>query len=219
MFLVAGLLAAIWEAGRSGQGQVVDASVVDGTSTLTALLCGMTAAGAWPGRRGENLLDSGAPFYDVYPTSDGEYVAVGALEPGFYAELLRLLDIDPDEAPDRNDPAQHEALRLLLAGRFAARSQAEWQTVFDRSDACVSPVLSLTAAPDHPQLRERGTFVERDGVVQPAPSPRFSRTAAALGRPPARTGQDSRAALAAWGLRDIDSLIADRVVLQEGENT
>lgn len=219
MFLVAGLLAAVWEAGRSGQGQVVDASVVDGTSTLTALLCGMSAAGAWPGRRGENLLDSGAPFYDVYPTSDGEFVAVGALEPGFYAELLRLLEIDPDQAPDRDDPAQHEALRGILASRFAARSQADWQAVFEGSDACVSPVLSLARAPAHPHLRERGTFVERDGVVQPAPSPRFSRTVASLGRPPARTGQDSRAVLAGWGLADIDSLIAERVVLQEGENT
>jgi alpha-methylacyl-CoA racemase len=218
MCLVAGLLAAIWEAGRSGQGQVVDASVVDGTSSLTALLCGMSAAGAWSGHRGENLLDSGAPYYDVYPTSDGEYVAVGALEPGFYAELLRLLDIDPNEAPDRDDPAQQAALRALLASRFAGRSQAEWQAAFDGSDACVSPVLSLAAAAKHPHLRQRGTFVERDGVVQPAPSPRFSRTAASLGRPPARTGQDSRAALAGWGIRDVDSLIADAVVLQEGEN-
>jgi alpha-methylacyl-CoA racemase len=219
MFLVAGLLAAIWEAGRSGRGQVVDASVVDGTSSLTALLCGMTAAGAWSGARGENLLDSGAPYYDVYATSDGEYVAVGALEPAFYAELLRGLDLDPAEVPDRADPAQHEALRALFAARFASRSQAEWQAVFDGSDACVSPVLSVGAAPGHPHLRERATYVARDGVVQPAPSPRFSRTEASLTRSPARTGQNSREALAAWGIPDVDALVADRVVLQEGEST
>ena len=218
MFLVTGLLAAIWEAGRSGRGQVVDAAVVDGTSSLTALLCGMTAAGAWPGGRGENLLDSGAPYYDVYPTADDEYIAVGALEPAFYAQLLQGLELDPADLPDRTDPAQHEALRSVLAARFATRSQADWAAVFEGSDACVSPVLSVAAAADHPHLRERATYVERDGVVQPAPAPRFSRTVASLNRSPARTGQNSREALAAWGISDVDALIADRVVRQEGED-
>jgi alpha-methylacyl-CoA racemase len=159
------------------------------------------------------------PFYDVFATSDGHYVAVGALEPAFYAELVRLLELPLETLPDRNDPAQHPALRELLAARFAARPQAEWQSLFDGSDACVSPVLSVTTAPDHPHLRERGVLVERDGIVQPAPSPRFSRTAAALGRPPARTGQHSREALAEWGIPDVDSLVTERVVLQEGENS
>ncbi len=218
MFLVTGLLAAIWEAGRSGRGQVVDAAVVDGTSSLTTLLCGMTAAGAWPGGRGENLLDSGAPYYDVYLTADGQYVAVGALEPAFYAQLLHGLELDPADLPDRTDPTQHEALRDVLAARFATRSQADWAAVFDGSDACVSPVLSVAAAADHPHLRERATYVERDGVVQPAPAPRFSRTGATLTRSPARTGQHSREALAAWGISDVDALIADRVVRQEGED-
>jgi alpha-methylacyl-CoA racemase len=218
MFLVTGVLAALWETARSGQGQVVDAAVVDGTSTLTALLQSLLAAGVWAGGRGENLLDSGAPFYDAYATSDGEYVAVGALEPAFYAQLLRGLELDPADLPDRADPHQWAALRDVFAARFAARTQAEWVAVFEGTDACVAPVLSPRAAPHHPHLRERATYVEVDGITQPAPAPRFSRTEPSLGRPPARTGQHSRSALAAWGITDIDDLIADGAVVQESEH-
>jgi alpha-methylacyl-CoA racemase len=215
MFLVAGLLAAIWAAGRSGEGQVVDAAVVDGTSTLTTLLRGMTDAGTWTAQRGENLLDTGAPFYDVYRTADDEYLSVGALEPAFYAELLRRLDLDPTTVPDRTDRTQWPALRQLLADVFARRTQAEWTELFEGSDACVAPVLSVAAAVRHPHLVARGTFVEHDGRVQPAPAPRFSATPAALDQPPARPGQHTRAALADWGVADVDDLLAAGVVIQE----
>jgi alpha-methylacyl-CoA racemase len=215
MFLVAGLLAAIWAAGRSGEGQVVDAAVVDGTSTLTTLLRGMTDAGTWTAQRGENLLDTGAPFYDVYRTADDEYLSVGALEPAFYAELLRRLDLDPTTVPDRTDRTQWPALRRMLADVFARRTQAEWTELFEGSDACVAPVLSVAAAVRHPHLVARGTFVEHDGRVQPAPAPRFSATPAALDQPPARPGQHTRAALADWGVADVDDLLAAGVVIQE----
>jgi alpha-methylacyl-CoA racemase len=218
MFLVAGVLAALWEAGRSGRGQVVDAAVVDGTSSLTALLHGLIAAGAWSGGRGQNLLDSGAPYYDAYETADGEYVAVGALEPAFYGQLLQGLGLDPAEVPDRADPAQWPALRATFTERFAGRTRSEWVAVFEGTDACVAPVLSPSAAPDHPHLRERATYVVVDGVTQPAPAPRFSRTEARLGLPPARTGQHSRAALAAWGITDVDDLIDDGAVVEESEH-
>jgi alpha-methylacyl-CoA racemase len=215
MFLVAGLLAGLWEASRSGRGQVVDAAVVDGTSSFTALLRGMSAAGAWPGQRGENLLDTGAPFYDVYPTSDGEYMSVGALEPAFYAELLRLLELDPATVPDRSNPEQWPALRAVFTERFASRTQQAWQEIFDGSDACVAPVLSPEAAVQHPQLRDRATYLTHHGHPQPAPAPRFSRTPGELGRPPGRTGQHSREALTEWGVTDVEGLIAAGVVIQE----
>jgi alpha-methylacyl-CoA racemase len=215
MFLVAGLLAALWEAARSGRGQVVDAAVVDGTSSLTALLMGMTAAGAWTDRRGDNLLDTGAPFYDVYPTSDGEYVAVGALEPAFYESLLRGLELDPAAVPDRSDRSHWPALRELLATCFARRTQQEWADRFAGSDACVAPVLSSARAAEHPHLVARETFVERHGQTQPAPAPRFSRTPAELDRPPARTGQHTREALLDWAVSDVDDLIATGAVVQE----
>jgi alpha-methylacyl-CoA racemase len=216
MFLVCGVLAAVWEAARSGRGQVVDAAVVDGTSVLTALARGMVAAGGWTDRRGTNLLDTGVPWYDVYLTSDGEYVAVGALEPGFYAELLRGLELDPAEVPDRSDPGQWPSLRALFARTFAARTQAEWQDRFDGTDGCVSPVLGLDASVRHAHLAERASYVEVGGVTQPAPAPRFSRTAAALGQPPARVGQHTVEALTEWGVNDVAGLLADGVVIQEG---
>jgi alpha-methylacyl-CoA racemase len=215
MYLVAGVLAALWEARRSGRGQVVDAAVVDGASGLTALMRGMAAAGLWSDRRGVNLLDTGVPWYDVYLTQDGEHMAVGALEPAFYAELLRLLDLDPASVPDREDPAQWPALRALFTQMFATRTQAEWTDRFEGSDACVSPVLGLDAAPRHSHLAKRSTYVEVDGVMQPAPAPRFSRTPPALGPPPARPGQHTVAALTDWGLADVADLVASGAVLQE----
>jgi alpha-methylacyl-CoA racemase len=175
----------------------------------------MAAAGWWTDRRGSNLLDTGVPWYDVYPTSDGEYVAVGALEPAFYAELLRGLDLDPAQVPDRSDSSQWPALRELFTRTFAERTQAEWQDRFDGTDGCVSPVLGLEASARHPHLAERASYVEVDGVAQPAPAPRFSRTTAALGPPPARVGQHTVEALTEWGVSDVAGLLADGVVIQE----
>ena len=212
-YLVIGILAALIEAGLSGHGQVVDAAIVDGTAHLNSMATGFLAAGLLREERGANLLDGGAPFYDVYETSDGRHLAIGALEPKFFDELVGLLGI-ADTAPDRNDPANHAELRRVIADAVATRTQDEWVAVFDGSDACVAPVLRLTEAFDHPHLVARRTFVEHDGTTQPAPAPRFSRTAPTLSTPPpAVAGQDTREALAAWGL-DADALIRSGAAVQ-----
>ncbi|HET8983071.1 MAG TPA: CaiB/BaiF CoA-transferase family protein, partial [Pedococcus sp.] len=167
-YLVIGVLAALLEARTSGQGQVVDAAIVDGAAHLNAMLAGLIAGGAWREERGHNLLDSGAPFYDVYETVDGRHMAVGAIEPQFYAELLEGLGL-VETAPDRSDPGNWAALREAIAARFRQRTQQEWTGVFEGTDACVSPVLPLTEASRHPHLAARHTYVDRGGVVQPAP--------------------------------------------------
>ncbi len=207
LYLVVGVLAALLERRTSGRGQVVDAAIVDGTAHLSSLVVGLVSAGLWTDRRGTNLLDTGAPFYDVYETSDGGWLAVGPLEHAFYAELLRLLDLT-DTAPDRLDPSQWPALRALLADTFRRRTRDAWAAIFEGTDACVVPVLSYAEAPSHPHLAARGTYITHHGVVQPAPAPRFSRTLAALGTPPSTPGADTRSALTAWGIADVDGLIA-----------
>lgn len=198
-YLVIGVLAALNEVHRTGRGQVVDAAIVDGTAHLLALAHSMLATGTWSDQRGVNLLDGGAPYYSVYETSDGKYMAVGALEHRFYTELLARLGIDEDPAV-RNDQSRWPVLRKRLAAAFATRTRAEWTEVFDGSDACVAPVLSLREAAGHPQMKARGSLIERDGVLQPAPAPRFSRTPAALSTPPHVPGQDTQEALASWGV-------------------
>jgi alpha-methylacyl-CoA racemase len=178
---------------------------VDGTAHLSAMYASMLASGFAQERRAVNLLDGGAPFYDVYETADGRHMSVGALEPQFYALLLDLLGL-PD-APDRNDPAQWPALRDAFVARFKERTQAEWTEVFEGTDACVAPVLPLTEAAQHPHLRAREVYVDRDGVLQPAPAPRFSRTAATLTTGPTVPGGQTREALEAWGVGDVDALL------------
>jgi alpha-methylacyl-CoA racemase len=212
MYLVVGVLAALLESRLSGQGQVVDAAIVDGTAHLSSMIVGMVAGGAWSSERGRNFLDSGVPFYDVYETSDGGWMAVGPLEQPFYDELLVRLGLT-EAAPNRLDPSEWPALRSLLAETFGTRTRDEWAEHFFDSDACVAPVLSFEEAPRHPHLAARGTYVERDGVVQPAPAPRFSRTPGALTSPPPEPGSDTRAALTAWGL-DGDGLIASGAAIQ-----
>jgi alpha-methylacyl-CoA racemase len=216
MFLVTGVLAALLEARVSGRGQVVDAAIVDGSAVLSTMVHGLLAGGVWRDERGVNPLDTGAPFYDVYETADGRHMAVGALESQFYDEFVRLLDPGPDlpDLPDRFDVAAWPQLRERFAATFRTRTMAEWSAIFEGSDACVAPVVSLTEAPHHPQLAARETFATAHGVVQPAPAPRFSRTPAALSTPPARPGEHSRAALSDWGIDDVDTLIADGVVIQ-----
>jgi len=213
-YLVIGLLAALLEARLSGQGQIVDAAIVDGTAHLNSLATGMYAAGSLREERATNLLDGGAPFYDLYETSDGKHLAISALEPKFYSELVRLLGI-AGTAPDRNDPAHHLELRRLISEAVAGRTQAAWAAVFDGSDACVAPVLPLSEAFEHPHLVSRETFVDRAGITQPAPAPRFSRTSASLTTPPpAVAGQDTREALTAWGIADVDALITSGAATQ-----
>lgn len=213
MYLVVGVLAALLEARVSGQGQVVDAAIVDGTAHLSSMIVGMVSGGAWSGERGRNFLDSGVPFYDVYETSDGGWMAVGPLEQPFYDELLARLGL-VDEAPNRFDPSEWPALRDLLARTFRTHTRDEWAELFFDSDACVAPVLTFAEAPDHPHLKARGTYVERDGVVQPAPAPRFSRTPGALTTPPPDPGADTRTALEAWGLPDVERLIESGAAIQ-----
>jgi alpha-methylacyl-CoA racemase len=212
-YLVIGVLAALLEARTSGQGQVVDAAIVDGAAHLGTMLAGMLAGGVQHERRAAGLLDGGAPFYDVYETSDGRHLAVGPLEPQFYAELVRLLELD--DAPDQWDVARWGELRRRLTARFAERTQAEWTAVFDGTDACVAPVLPVSEAARHPHLAARRTWVEREGLTQPAPAPRFSRTPAELGAGPSVAGGDTRAALTAWGIEDVDALIESGAAVQD----
>ena len=214
MTCLVGILAALHERTRSGRGQTVDAAIVDGTALLTAQLQGLVGSGVWEPSRGVNLLDTGAPFYDVYETADGEHMAVGALEPKFYAALLEGLDLDPGQVPDRRDPSLWPRLRTALATAFASRTQAEWTAVFEDSDACVAPVVPLNRAPEHPHLAARAAYTQVDGVTQPAPAPRFGRTPASVGRGPAATGQHTREALADWGIADVDTLLESGAALQ-----
>jgi alpha-methylacyl-CoA racemase len=188
MFLALGVVSAVLAARATGRGQVVDAAIVDGASVLQAATWGYLADGGWTDRRGANLLDGGAPFYSVYATSDGRHMAVGALEPKFYATLIELLYAP--SGPPAGLPGQHEMdrwaeLRSALAARFATRTQAEWTAVFEGTDACVAPVLPMREAPAHPHLAARGTYIEVDGVPQPAPAPRFGPAAASPAAPAA----------------------------------
>ncbi len=197
MLLVVGVLAALHERRSSGRGQVVDAAMVDGAALLSAFVHGLRAMGMWPAEPGGNLLDGGAPFYDTYTCADGRFVAVGAIEPPFYAALLDGLGIDPSELPPQLDTASWPAVRQRFAAVFATRTREEWQATFAGTDACVAPVLTPWEAPEHEHNRSRGVFVALDGRPQPAPAPRFGRTPAP---PPSPTpaAQDVAAALAAW---------------------
>ena len=212
-YLVIGILAALLESRLSGEGQVVDAAIVDGTAHLNAMASGFLAGGTLREERAANLLDGGMPFYDLYETSDARHVSVGPLEPQFYAAFVSLLGIE--DAPDRYDFSQGSELRRRIAEAFATRTMAEWSEVFEGTDACVAPVLTMAEAARHPHMAAREVFVERDGVTQPAPAPRFSRTPAELSSPPpAQAGQDTRAALAAWGIDDVDGLLERGVAVQ-----
>jgi len=200
MLLAFGMLAAILNARTTGEGQVVDAAMVDGAASLMAMTYTLRASGIWKDERGTNLLDTGAHFYEVYETSDGGYFSVGAIEPQFYAELIRLMGLADTELPDQNDRDRWPAMKERFAGIFATKTRREWEEIFEGSDACAAPVLSPAEAPDHPHNRFRGTFTEVAGVVQPAPSPRFGRTPGSIRRPPPNPGQHGDEALVDWGL-------------------
>jgi alpha-methylacyl-CoA racemase len=200
MLLALGVVAALLAAGRSGQGQVVDAAMVDGAALLTTQLHELLAAGLWSERRGANLLDGGAPFYGVYETADGRHLAVGALEPEFYAELLRRVGLDPADLPAQLDPAGWPELRQRLAAVFRTRTREDWSRLLEGTDACVAPVLSPSEAPTHPHIQARATFVPVGDVLQPAPAPRFSRTPCAIPVPPPGPDADPEPILAAWGI-------------------
>lgn len=210
LYLVTGVLAALHHARAHGEGQVVDAAIVDGTSHLTAMMHGMLAVGAWQDQRGVNLLDGSCPFYGVYETADGGHLAVGALEPRFYAEFISLLGLDESGAgaavvdseslPPREDLSRWGELREVIAARIRTRGRDEWARTFEDSDACVAPVLSMREAPHHPQLADRGTYVEHSGITQPAPAPRFSATPTAVRGGPALPGAHTAEVARDWEL-------------------
>lgn len=199
LYLALGVVAGLLEAQKSGKGQVIDVAMVDGAASLLTAVYGMHAAGMWVDRRGENILDTGAHFYDVYETSDGEYVAIGSIEGKFYAELLRLTGLEGQELPRQMDRTQWPALKKKLAEVFKTKSRAEWCKIMEGSEVCFAPVLNMAEAPKHPHNVHRGTFVEVEGVPQPAPAPRFSRTPSAIQRPPARPGEHTEEAMRDWG--------------------
>jgi len=201
MLLALGICAALVERSVSGEGQVVDAAMVDGAALLMAPLFGAWASGFWSDERGTNLLDSGAPFYDSYECSDGGWLSVGAIEPQFYAALLEGLGLAGDDTlPDQNDTGRWPELRERIAAAIATRTRDEWAEHFAGRGACVAPVLTMGEAVVHPHNVERGTFVEVAGAVQPAPAPRFSRTPAAVERAPRRAAADTDEGLMAWGV-------------------
>jgi alpha-methylacyl-CoA racemase len=200
MLLALGVAAALIERQRSGQGQVVDAAMVDGAALLMTLFHGMRQAGLWREERGTNMLDGGAPYYDVYETSDGCHVAIGAIEPKFYAELLRRTGLSGEPLPTQNDRARWPELRERMQALFRQRTRDEWCALLEGSDACFAPVLTMAEAPEHPQSRARQSFARIDGIVQPAPAPRFSRTPCALPDPPPVPGEHTDAALLDWGI-------------------
>ncbi|MFE2582959.1 CaiB/BaiF CoA transferase family protein [Streptomyces sp. NPDC059378] len=205
LYLVVGVLAALHHARAGGGGQVVDAAIVDGAAHLTAMIHGMVAAGGWQDRRGANLLDGGCPYYGTYETADGGHMAVGALEQQFYEEFLDLIGLK-DFAPARKDWTRWGELREAVAARFRTRTRDEWTAVFEGSDACVAPVLSLREAPHHPHLAARGTFTDHGGITQPAPAPRFSATPTTVRSGPAQPGADTAAVARDW---QIPALLAE----------
>jgi alpha-methylacyl-CoA racemase len=199
VYLALGVVAALLEAQKSGKGQTIDVAMVDGASSLMAAIYGLRAAGRWTDKRGDNILDTGAHYYNVYETSDGKYVSVGSIETKFYAELLQLSGLQHEELPRQNDKNAWPAMNDRLAAIFRSKTRDEWCKIMEGSDVCFAPVLDMGEAPAHPHNKHRGTFVEVDGVVQPGPAPRFSRTPSAIQGPPAVAGQHTAEALRDWG--------------------
>jgi alpha-methylacyl-CoA racemase len=214
MLLALGVLAALVERAQSGRGQVLDVAMVDGSALLTSFIYGMRASGNWKDERGVNTLDGGAPFYDTYESADGGYVAVGAIEPQFYAALLDGLGLAGADLPGQHDRSGWPELRRRLGAVFASRSRDEWAQVFAGTDACVSPVLGLGEASGHPHALARSSFTEVGGVVQPAPAPRFGRSAAQPPTAPPRPGADTDTVLSGLGLspQEVAGLRAGGVV-------
>ena len=198
MMLVQGVLGALLERSVSGLGQVVDVAMVDGATVLVQQILSLHERGLWSGERGSNTLDGGAPFYDTYECSDGKHVAVGSLEPQFYAELLNGLGLAAHEVPDRNDVSQWPALREVFTARFGQRTRDEWASTFEATDACVTPVLDFDEAARHGHLVARGTRIDVDGLSQAAPAPRFDRTPASSPVPPPGSATSAADVLAGW---------------------
>ena len=195
LYLALGVLAALHERKTSGRGQVVDAAMVDGANSLMSIFYGLAAGGAWGGERGENLLDGGAPYYDTYATADGKYVAIGAIEPKFFAELAQQVGLPERFVKDQNKRSLWPEMRTALAAIFITRTRDQWCEMLEGSDACFAPVLSMQEAPQHAHAKARGAFVEINGVVQPGPAPRFDRSVPPVPRPAPRTGEHTEEVL------------------------
>ena len=199
LMLAYGILAALLERARSGKGQVVDAAMVDGAAALMAIIFGAHASGWWRDERASNMLDGGAHFYDCYETKDGKYVSIGSIEPQFYAQLLELTGLQGEALPHQMDRSGWPKLKERMTAIFKTKTRDEWCELMEGTDVCFAPVLSLAEAPEHAHLKARGTFVEVEGVRQPGPAPRFSRTPGVIERPPAHAGEHTDEALADWG--------------------
>jgi alpha-methylacyl-CoA racemase len=214
MLLAFGMVCALYEARNSGHGQVVDAAMTDGSAALMAMIYGLKAAGFWTDKPGTNLLDTGAHFYDTYETADNKFVAIGAIEPQFYELLLKLTGIDDPDFQNQLDFAQWPRLKEKLSAVFKTKTRDAWCEIMEGSDVCFAPVLSMSEAPEHPHNKQRKTFVEFDGVLQPAPAPRFSRTEPNIKNPPPIPGQDTETVLADFGFttQEIESLKTSKII-------
>ena len=217
LYLALGVVAALLEARESGTGQTVDAAMIDGAASLMTSAYALRAAGIADGARGENVLDSGAHYYDVYETSDGRYVSIAPVEPKFYAELLDRIGLEPDDAPHSANRDDWPKSKARLAALFRSRTRDEWRDILEGTDACFAPVLGMDEVHRHPHNAARGTFVERDGIVQPNAAPRFDRTPGAIRCSPPASGSATRAVLADWGFApaEIDELAALGVIGSE----
>lgn len=202
MMLAFGLVSALWEARNSGKGQVVDAAMTDGSALLMAMMYGAKAAGKWSNERGTNRLDGGAHFYDVYECADGRFVSIGALEPQFYSILIEKCGIEDSMFQDQMNRDNWPLLKVGIAAIFKTKTRSEWCTIMEGTDACLVPVLDMDEAPHHPHNKARKTFIEIDGVIQPAPAPRFSRTSPEIQGPPVIPGAHTLVALSEWGISD-----------------
>ncbi len=214
MMLAFGIMCALFEAQQSGKGQVVDASMVEGSAAMLSMFYGMMAAGGWSDQRGTNLLDGGAHFYSTYETSDNKWIAVGAIEPQFYKLLLEKAEIIDPAFENQMDSSKWPELKEMLAAIFKTKTRDEWCDLLEGTDACFSPVLSFSEAARHPHNVARQSFVEVDGIKQPAPAPKFSRTKPEIQGPPPTPGQHNETALVDWGFDadEIRKLIEDGVV-------
>ena len=214
LFLAMGVLAALNEARQSGRGQIVDAAMIDGAANLMTMITGFRQAGLWSGRRGANALDGGAPWYSVYETRDGKYMAAGAIEARFYAEMIEKLGLEAAKLPAQHDRKRWGEMRAVIAAAFKTKTRAEWEEVFASGDACVSPDLDLDECRTHPLAVSRAMYAEAEGIAGPAPAPRFSRTPGALQGGARDARADTRGALASWGFSagEIDALAAQSVI-------
>ncbi len=216
LYLALGMVAGLLETQKSGKGQIVDAAMVDGAASLMTAIYGIHGSGRWTDNRGDNILDTGAHYYDVYETKDGKYISIGSIESKFYDELLELSGLKKEELARQNDRDAWPAMKQKVAAIFKTKTRDEWCKVMEGSDVCFAPVLSMTEAPKHPHNRHRGTFIEDDGVIQPGPAPRFSRTPSKIQRPPAQPGEHTEEALRDWGFSasELDRLRKAAAIVQ-----